>query len=214
MATEEQLQLESQPRSVAEYASALASGRPTPGGGSAVAVVAALAAALGEMVCQFTIGREAYADHDYEISEALAQLAEMRDRLLLASVDDESAYSEYSRASNLPKSSESEKEARRAALDRALQRSADVPLSIAQTCVDLLAALLPVSRFGNRSLISDAAVAALLAEAALRGAVVNVNVNAKLMKGAIGDALLRKASKVEQSGRALAADVLEIVESR
>jgi methenyltetrahydrofolate cyclohydrolase len=214
MASDQQSEHEGQSLSVADYAAALASGHPTPGGGSAVAVVAALAAALGEMVCQFTTGRAAYSEHEHEVSTALAQLSEMRDRLLNASTDDELAYAAYSRASNLPKSSESEKQYRRAALDRALKSSAHVPVGVAQTCVDLLTAILPVSRFGNRSLISDAAVAALLAEAALRGAVVNVNVNAKLMKNANGDALLRKASELEQTGRALAADVLNIVESR
>jgi formiminotetrahydrofolate cyclodeaminase len=214
MASDQQSELDGQSRSVADYAAALASSRPTPGGGSAVAVVAALAAALGEMVCQFTTGRAAYAEHEQEISAALIQLAEMRDRLLQASASDELAYAAYSRASNLPKVSESEQQARKAAVDSALRTSADVPLGVAQTCVELLAALLPVSRFGNPSLISDAAVAALLAEAALRGAVVNVNVNAKLMKNANGDALLRKASELEHAGRTLAADVLEIVESR
>jgi methenyltetrahydrofolate cyclohydrolase len=214
MATDEHVRLDSQSRSVADYAAALSLGRPTPGGGSAVAVVAALAAALGEMVCQFTTGRAAYAEHEPEISEALSQLSELRYRLLKASADDEAAYGAYSRASELPKSSATEKETRRAALDRALQTSADVPLGVARACVDLLEGLLPVARFGNRSLISDAAIAALLAEAALRGALVNVNVNAKLMKNANADALLRSASEVEQAGRLLAADVLDIIESR
>lgn len=201
-------------RTVAEYAEAIAAHTPVPGGGSVVGVVGALAAALGEMVCQFTAGKKFASEHESDLVAALNELRSIRARLLQSAVDDEDAYEIYSVAVGLPKQTESEKQERRAALDRALYGAAAVPLSVAETCIRMLEALAPVANFGNRALLSDAAVASLLAEAALRGAVVNVTVNARLMKNGRGDELIETAKKLEQTGRSKAAVLLNAIDSR
>jgi len=197
-------------RTISQYASELASDAPTPGGGSAVAIVASLAASLGEMVCRFT---GASADSNEEINTALARLGDLRTKLLTLSEEDERAYLSYARAARMAKDSEAAKSIRRAALDAALREAAAVPLSVAELTSELLDCLIPVASFGNKLLISDAEVAALLAEAALRGAIANVKVNARLMKQG-GEALIARANDLEQRGRATAGNLLEIARAR
>ncbi len=168
--------------SVAAYAAAVASGDPTPGGGSAVAVTGALAAALAAMVCNHTIGRPAYADTEEALTRARSRADALRAHLLDLAAADEAAYSGYVAATSLPRSSEAEKVSRRAAMQDALVAAADVPLAVAVACADLLALLESVAALGNKHLLSDATVAALLAEAALRGATTNVRINADQMR--------------------------------
>lgn len=202
-------------RTLAAYVAALASEEPAPGGGSAAAVAAALAAALGEMVCNLTFGRPAYAAAEPELRLAATHAGELRVRFLTAAHDDEAAYRRYIEATCLPKRTEEEQSARRAALQDALAGAADVPLGVADGCLDLLAVLEPIARLGNKHTISDVTVGAYLVEAALRAAAVNVQVNARMMRDEQrGTGYARRADEAEERGRALVADVLAAVSAR
>src|SRR5437588_2768576 len=150
--------------SVHEFSRQLAAGQPTPGGGSAAALVGALGAGLVSMVCNYTVGREQYADVDAEMRGVLARAEELRGQLERAVEDDVAAYGSYSDAQKLPRETDDEKAARDAALDAALRESTLVPLAVAERC-EVLELALRAAELGNRFLISDAAVGAELAGA-------------------------------------------------
>jgi formiminotetrahydrofolate cyclodeaminase len=165
-------------QSVQEFADRLASKEPTPGGGSAAALGGVLGAGLVSMVCQFTVGREKYADVDDEMRRVLARSEELRAELQLGVEDDVAAYGAYSRASALPRGTDEEKREREEALQGALRESTEVPLGVAERCVELLELAVEAAEKGNRFLISDAAVGAELAAAARASAELNVRLNA------------------------------------
>lgn len=200
---------------VAAYAAAVASGDPTPGGGSVVAVTGALAAALAEMVCNHTIGRPAYADAEDALTRFRSQAETIRVHLLDLAAADEAAYGGFVAATSLPRTTEAEKASRRAAMQDALVAAADVPLAVAVACTDLLALLEPVATLGNKHLLSDATVAALLAEAALRGALTNVRVNADQMRDPDRAAHYRgRITELEATAAASTANVHDAVAAR
>src|SRR3954454_18681065 len=99
-------------RTLHAYVEEVASGNPTPGGGSVAADVGALAAALGEMVANLTSGEE--------LASARAQLTHLRTLLLRAAAADEAAYATYRSAASLPRDSKDAKTARAAAMQEAL----------------------------------------------------------------------------------------------
>src|SRR5439155_20595764 len=86
-----------------EFSDQLAAGQPTPGGGSAAALVGALGAGLVSMVCNYTVGREKYADVDEEMRGVLARADELRTELERAVEEDVAAYGSYSDAQKLPR---------------------------------------------------------------------------------------------------------------
>ena len=163
--------------SVHEFSRQLAAGQPTPGGGSAAALVGALGAGLVSMVCNYTVGREQYADVDAEMRGVLARAEELRGQLERAVEDDVAAYGSYSDAQKLPRETDDDKAARDAALDAALRESTLVPLAVAERCAEVLELALRAAELGNRFLISDAAVGAELAGAARASAELNVRLN-------------------------------------
>src|SRR5919199_3991222 len=163
--------------SVCEFGERLASNAPTPGGGSAAALGGALGAGLVSMVCNFTVGREKYVDVEDEMRAVLRRSEELRLQLEQAVEDDVAAYGGYSEASKLPRETDEERQARDAALDTALRESTLVPLAVAERCGELLELALRAAELGNRFLISDAAVGAEMAAAALASAELNVRLN-------------------------------------
>jgi formiminotetrahydrofolate cyclodeaminase len=163
---------------VREFLDGLASKAPTPGGGSAAALGAALGAGLVSMVCQFTVGREKYADVDADMRRVLERSEELRGELQRAVDDDVAAYGSYSRASGMPRETEDEKRERGAALQAALRESTEVPLGVAERCAELLELAVEAAEKGNVYLISDAAVGAEMAAAARASAELNVRLNA------------------------------------
>jgi methenyltetrahydrofolate cyclohydrolase len=163
--------------SVREFTAQLASSEPTPGGGSAAALGGALGAGLVSMVCNFTVGRDKYADVEEEMQAVLARSEELRRELEQAVEDDVAAYGGYRTASAMPRESDDEQRARAAALDTALRESTLVPLGVAERAAELLELSVRAAELGNRFLISDAAVGAELAAAALRSAALNVRLN-------------------------------------
>lgn len=165
---------------IAGYLDALASSAPTPGGGSAAALVNALACSLGEMVAALSPD----ARERPEVRQAAAELTSLRSTSLSAMARDEAAYGGYIAATRLPKSTADEKATRRHAMQAALIVAAEAPLSLAHTALAALEHFGPVAAHGNKHVLSDARIAALLAEVAVRAALINVRVNAALIKDA------------------------------
>src|SRR5881628_3331862 len=103
---------------VQDFIEELASANPTPGGGSASALVGAMAAAMVEMACNLTVGREKFRDVEEEMQTVLARARELRDQMLAAVDDDTEAYDAVSQAYKLPKGTDEEKAARTAAIQQ------------------------------------------------------------------------------------------------
>jgi methenyltetrahydrofolate cyclohydrolase len=192
-------------RTLHSYVQATASASSTPGGGSVAAVVGALAAALGEMVANLTLGRERFAGAEAALLPVRDRLTQLRQNLLAAADADEAAYAAYRRAASLPRGTEAEKSARAAAMREALIASTEVPLDIARSAAEVAQILETVARDGNPRLRSDAALGALLAEVALRGALLNVRGNAAhLRDSARVQLFLSEAARLEEAGRTAA----------
>ena len=169
-------------RSLDDYLAALASDAPTPGGGSVVAVCGALSASLAAMVCRLTFGKSASPAGEEELRSAVTALDSLRRRFLDLAAEDEAAYGRYIAATLLPKGTDTDRTARRQALQHALIGAAEVPLQVATACAALAPQLSSIARIGSRHVLSDVSVATWVAEAALRGAAINVRTNARLMR--------------------------------
>lgn len=162
---------------IAAYLDALASSAPTPGGGSAAGLTGAMAAALVSMVANLTVGRPRFAGVEAPVRAALDEAEQTRARLLQLTHDDEVAFTRLAEAMKLPRGSDGEKRARTQAMQAAMRAAAQPPLEMARLCRRLLDLALVTAESGNPNLASDAGVAALLAEAALRASAINVRVN-------------------------------------
>jgi formiminotetrahydrofolate cyclodeaminase len=167
---------------LASFLEALGSNAATPGGGAASALAGALAAALAEMVAQLTVGRPKYAAVDERVRELIEQLRAERARLLQLMGDDERAFQDVSAAYKLPKGSDEERTARDAAVQAALLNAMQPPLAVMATVCDTLAQTEEIARIGNGTVASDAGCAAILGEAAVRSAALNVLANVVLLR--------------------------------
>jgi formiminotetrahydrofolate cyclodeaminase len=200
---------------VADYAFQVSTATPTPGGGSVAGVTGALAAGLAGMVCALTLKGEVPESRRTLLEPAELSAGGLRLQLLGLAVEDEIAYQGYRIAAALPKATTEEKTARTNALQAALAEAAEAPLAIARACFDLLAILPVVAQHGTRHALSDASASALLAEAALRAALLNVHVNAAMIKDAELAARFRnEASRLESDAGTFRAQILETINSR
>ncbi|MDF3042939.1 MAG: glutamate formiminotransferase [Thermomicrobiales bacterium] len=192
-------------RSLAAYVAAVAGGASTPGGGSVAAIVGALAAALGEMVANLTLGRARYADAEETLRPARERLVALRERLIGAAAEDERAYAAYRAAAAMPRETVAQKAARTVAMQQALTVATEGPLEVARAAVETAELLEVVARAGNPHVRADAALGALLAEAALRGALLNIRGNAAMLRdAALADGFREAAVELETRGRAAA----------
>ena len=162
---------------VEKYLSDAASDRPAPGGGSVSALVGALGCAMGEMAANFTVGRDKFAAVQEDVRESLGRLEAARERLTALMDDDVKAYNEVVRAQGLPGATQDEKESRKQQLGSALKGAMRVPLDIMRQCVTVCREAETLAEKANPYLITDAGVCAIMAEAACRGARLNVEIN-------------------------------------
>jgi methenyltetrahydrofolate cyclohydrolase len=183
---------------VEHYAAAVASGAPTPGSGSVSAMVGSLSVALGEMVCNLTV-EGAIPEHTELLESAAAEGSNLRATLLDLASQDEAAYAGFRAASSLPKATDDDKRIRREAMEQALMRAAEVPLDIARTIVATFRVLAVAAEHGTRHALSDVSTGALLGHAAVRAVLLNVDVNAKLMRDQRRAELYRSDSTAVQA---------------
>ena len=162
---------------IRELTTRLASRDPIPGGGSAAALAGAVGASLVSMVVELSVGRPDAAAHEATLREAGAAAALRRDALLELAEEDAVAYASVMRARRLPKETEADREARARALRTAMVEAVRVPLRTAEVAAEVLELAQTVAPIGNRNAVSDAGVAAQLAAASVRGALLNVRIN-------------------------------------
>jgi glutamate formiminotransferase/formiminotetrahydrofolate cyclodeaminase len=165
--------------SVGAFVASVASPTPAPGGGSVAAHVGALAAALAQMVAGLTAGRKKYAAVDAEMRELAMRAAALVNELTGLVTRDARAYGAVTEAYKLPKEPPDAAARRVTAVDDALIGAAEVPLDTARACAEVAQLAAAAARKGNTNAVSDAGVAALLAEAACRGAAYNVRINVR-----------------------------------
>ncbi len=189
------------------FLDALQSASPTPGGGSAAALVGAAGAALVAMVTNLTVGREKYAAVEDEMVAIRAQSVALQSELETLIKTDAEAYAAFMTALKMPKATDEEKAVRREAMGRAAIVAAEIPLDTMRRCIAVMELAAAAARKGNRNAASDGGVGALLARAALRAAELNVRINLPSVKdldlrqemSSQAEALARRAEELERS---------------
>jgi methenyltetrahydrofolate cyclohydrolase len=159
------------------YLDDAAAAQPTPGGGSVAAMAAVLASTMASMAAGFTAGREKFKAVEPEIQQALARLAELRQRLLDFVHDDMAAYAAIMAAYKLPKATEAEKASRAEAVRGATKSSLVLVQRVLGAAAETIAISRRLADIANPNLVSDVGVAAELALGAVKAAQINVAVN-------------------------------------
>ncbi len=200
--------------SLSGFTASVASSAPVPGGGTVVALVGSLAAALVQMVGALTVGRKKYAAVESEMKELGLRASHLVRRLGELKDEDARAYAAVSEAYKLPKETDEQKQVRDAAIQAGLMKAAEVPLETARWCGEVAALAAICAEKGNTNAASDAGVAALLADAACRGAAYNVRINVVAMPAHTpGQALAEEAERLVASCSASAARATAAVEA-
>jgi len=191
--------------SMSAFVEALGSNAPTPGGGAASALVGALAAALAEMVARFTVGRKSYQAVEAQAQDIVRRAEQARLALLALVAEDERAFQRVSAAYQRPKATEDERRERDDAIQAALGAAMRPPMDALHQSRDVVALARDIAQIGNASVLSDAACAATIGEAAGRSAALNVLANV---------ALLRDSDAAEQAMAEVRATLTEVARVR
>lgn len=163
------------------FISEVAAGTPTPGGGGASAYCGALGSALLSMVGNLTTGKKKYAEVESEVVAHLKQLEEVRQELLELVEKDALAFAPLADAFKLPRDTDEKKAYRHGVIQEALIDAISVPFAIMNACDRVIDLSDFLAHYGNRSAISDVATGVSFAQGALKGAALNVYVNAAML---------------------------------
>ena len=162
---------------VQDFVTAAASEAPTPGGGAVAAVTAATGAALAEMVANLTIGKKGYEDVKDVMVDLQQRAQVIRERSLELAQADADAFGLFMNALALPKETDEEKAIRKEALQNAYKSAGSVPFEIGELANQIFDLADIAVQQGNTNLVTDGAIAAINARAAVRAAFLNVRIN-------------------------------------
>ncbi|NWJ46059.1 MAG: cyclodeaminase/cyclohydrolase family protein [Chloroflexi bacterium] len=183
-------------KTVSDFLAQLGSDAPTPGGGGASALAGANAAGLVTMVARLTISKEAFAIHAPRIQEIINAGDKARIVLEKAIDADAEAFEAVMSGYRLPRATPEEKAARAVRIQEGLKIATESPLNIARYSAEMAELAAELAEIGNPQAISDAGTAALLAEAAVQGALLQGCINLKSLKD--GDYVAAARAEIEQ----------------
>jgi len=202
-------------KSLQTYLDELASKQPTPGGGSAAALMGAQAAALVGMVCNLTLGKPKYAEVEADMQALLAESEALRETLTGMIKADVDVFNKLMACYGLPKATDEEKAQRSSQIQWVLREATEVPLECAKACAKAIALSRIAAEKGNLGVISDAGVAVMSAYAGLKSAALNVEINAASLKDrAFADAKLAELNTIMQTADHEAEAIYQIVKDK
>ena len=198
--------------SVKDFACETASESPAPGGGSVSAAMGAFGAALATMVANLSAHKRGWDERWKEFSDVAEKGWKIMDELTSLVDEDTAAFNRIMDVFAMPKGTPEEKAARAAAMEDATLYAATVPLKTMEASLKALPLALEMARKGNPASASDAGVAALAALAAIRGAELNVRINAAgLADKSAAAPLLTRAAEIVSEATSLQEQVLKAV---
>lgn len=168
-------------KSCVDFTSMLASKASVPGGGGAAALVGALGTALCSMVGNFTVGKKKYAAVEADVQVMLKKAEVLQERLLELVDADAQAFEPLSKAYAIPKDDPTHDEV----LEAATLNACNAPIEMVRRCGEAIDLLEEMLEKGSVMLVSDVGCGALLCEAAMKSAAMNVFINTGSLKNRI-----------------------------
>ena len=189
-----------------------ASESPAPGGGSVSSYIGALGIALGTMVANLSSHKRGWDERWEEFSKWAEKGKEIQNRLLKLVDEDTEAFNKILEAFGLPKKTEEEKAARNMAVQEATKYAIMVPFQVMETAFSGLEVVKAMVETGNPNSITDAAVGTLALRTCIRGAFLNVRINAEGLddKSFVTDIIL-KGEAIEKAAEETENYVLEVL---
>jgi methenyltetrahydrofolate cyclohydrolase len=198
-----------------EFLNSLAGAAPTPGGGSAAAVIGAMGAALISMVCNVTLGKKGLEAAAAQMLAVRSESERLRLRLTGMIAEDIAAFDGLMSAYRMPKANEADKTQRSVAIQKSLIGATSTPLDCARACGEVIGISRRAAQHGYAGVISDAGVGVLAAQTALRSAALNVRINAPMLEDrSFAAAAVDELEKLLEFGGRESEAVFELVRAR
>jgi len=200
---------------VKDFLKKVAEKSATPGGGAVGAVVAALAASLGSMVANLTIGKKGYEDVEGHMESALEVFESESNYLCDLMNRDIQAFDQVMSAYKMSKATDDEKNSREMKVQQALKTAIEVPFDLARRCKNIIFNVERLAKWGNSHVLSDAESAAHLLHAVYKIAKANVMINMKSLKDPdYGSWINEEMKQLEKQINASYEKIIEIIGKR
>lgn len=204
-------------KTVREFINELGSNSPAPGGGSVAALGASLASALGAMVFNLTVGKKVYNEYSDEdkmiVVKNLERCLYYQDRFLELMNKDTEAFLILMAAFKLPKETGEEKKVRSIKIQEGYQGALEIPLNVAEEAYKIYEYVKIAARLGNKNAISDAGVSALMLQASIESAILNVKINLTSIKGeTYKEEIKVRCNELVKQGRVKRDEILSVVD--
>jgi len=197
------------------FADETASESPAPGGGSISALCGALGVSLGTMVANLSSHKAGWDDRWEEFSVWAEKGQQYKDELLFLVDEDTRAFNRIMDAFGLPKGSDDEKNARKAAIEEASKYAIKVPFRVMEKSLASMEVMKAMAETGMAASASDVGVGALCARTAVMGAYLNVKINAGgLEDKAFAEEMVKKGEEIVEKARILEDEILAVVEKK
>ena len=198
-----------------EFANETSMESPAPGGGSISAYIGALGVSLGTMVANLSSHKRGWDDRWEFFSDWAEKGQKYKDELLHLVDEDTNAFNKIMEAYKLPKGTDEEKAARKKAIEEATKYAISVPLRVMEVSYNSMQVMRAMAEHGMSASISDVGVGAMAALTAVRGAYLNVRINAKdLDDQEYKDKVLSQAAEIERKATELEAEIMKLVEEK
>lgn len=198
-----------------DFLDEVAAGTAAPAGGAASALAGAMGAGLLSMVARLTIGRKAYADVQEQMKQILERCEAIRQEMTNLAQLDAHVFARVMAAYRMPKKTDAQRSTRAAAIENTLMDATQVPLKVAVQASELFDHALILARQGNKNAIGDVSAGLLLLDAAMRAALMNVDINMSLLNDeAFKEGIRQRVQTLRQGRDELKALVLAEVEKR
>lgn len=197
------------------FADETASESPAPGGGSISAYVGALGISLGTMVANLSAHKRGWDSRWEEFSRWAQKGQNFKEQLLQLVDEDTNAFNKIMDSFGLPKATTAEQATRSQAIQDATKYATEVPFKVAQIAFDSMEVMKAMADFGNPNSVTDAGVGALCARAAVRGALLNVKINAGGLKDKdFATDIMKRADELAAMAEELESEIMKMVDSK